>query len=734
MKPLISSFLVQKWFSSWRRKRPASARRPARRCSLRVEALEDRTVPAGLIVDDVPNGVVHQILLNPASPAAVQTGTFDFVGDVDVYRVTFPVSGQATIVLDGGEIPEQTATFLVRQGQSIDLSIFAEGEAVGPYKLTINTIADDFPDFETTAVALHPTTGAGSQSGRIHYADDADYFWFTSRVDGIMTLAMRTPHYSALRSTLAVSSAAGPVAFTNDFFVSKGFLAADAGRDHVVQFQVAPGQTYTVKAFGFGGSVGDYQLLFSVPTDPPGPIDLGEVDAATQAGSIGVPNDQDVYTFTAAGSGWMVIHLQGNTTSFRPKVSLQSVDGGPPAPATTLFQETRLNGTGTAVPPDSGALADWTEDLLVIEVVAGQTFQLLVEGDGGTIGNYQLLLSSHSAASPNHELHGSYSVGNESGNWQLTIVFDAADGPQFIALLVKNGADGPPPPTITAPTFPTAARLAISASPPAPENVPSGASSAGSAQLGNALVSGLLRVAARDNAVQSIAGGQRDLGAALVPVLLGLVTATVGGPLAADDADLVGEQFLVGGKVFEDDSGKGSLEADDVGIAGEKVVLEAKQGDQFILVGETTTNAEGDYSFQIDKPGTYRVRLIPRQGAGATLSTPASYDLILHQASERQSRHFGKQLNRRGAAAPAATPAQPAELQDDAAGRTNSVGGSCDRVFEQWDQHCAQSVEVDGAESSIWLAAGAFAGWAMLPIPRVPTPRRPPRRKPTGSA
>src|SRR5438128_187650 len=87
-----------------------------------LEWLEDRTVPSsGLLgpplIDDVPGNSFATIGLDAAG-AATRTGNIDFPLDVDRYKFISSVTGQTTIKVDGGVIPEQVAPILVTKGQT----------------------------------------------------------------------------------------------------------------------------------------------------------------------------------------------------------------------------------------------------------------------------------------------------------------------------------------------------------------------------------------------------------------------------------------------------------------------------------------------------------------------------------------------------------------------------------------------------------------------------------------
>jgi hypothetical protein len=64
----------------------------------------------------------------------------------------------------------------------------------------------------------------------------------------------------------------------------------------------------------------------------------------------------------------------------------------------------------------------------------------------------------------------------------------------------------------------------------------------------------------------------------------------------------------VGGQVFQDKNGNGVQEAFEPGLEGVRMTLELWQGDEFLPVATTVTDAAGRFSFTRLRPGTYRVR------------------------------------------------------------------------------------------------------------------------------
>src|SRR5262245_24499631 len=100
------------------------------RCRLMLESLEGRLVPSTgpldpAVTDDVPANSFAMISLDGAG-AAMRKGTIDYAGDSDLFAFVSAVTGQTTIKVDGGVIPEQTISVLVAAGQTYAFSVFAD--------------------------------------------------------------------------------------------------------------------------------------------------------------------------------------------------------------------------------------------------------------------------------------------------------------------------------------------------------------------------------------------------------------------------------------------------------------------------------------------------------------------------------------------------------------------------------------------------------------------------------
>jgi uncharacterized protein (DUF2141 family) len=90
--------------------------------------------------------------------------------------------------------------------------------------------------------------------------------------------------------------------------------------------------------------------------------------------------------------------------------------------------------------------------------------------------------------------------------------------------------------------------------------------------------------------------------------------------------------FTLGGQVFVDQNGDGTLAITDTGLAGWTIFLDANANDIFDA-GETstTTSASGIYTFTVSS-GTYRVRQLVESGWGQTTADPPPINVTGNQS------------------------------------------------------------------------------------------------------
>ena len=98
-------------------------------------------------------------------------------------------------------------------------------------------------------------------------------------------------------------------------------------------------------------------------------------------------------------------------------------------------------------------------------------------------------------------------------------------------------------------------------------------------------------------------------------------------------------QINITGTVFSDLSGNGIQDPNDPGVLGATVTISVLSGGNFVPVTSTNTDVNGNYSFSLFQPGTYRVRLLPQATFQQTTANPA--DIVASSGTFNPGINFG---------------------------------------------------------------------------------------------
>ncbi|MBL8796779.1 MAG: hypothetical protein JNM56_22960 [Planctomycetia bacterium] len=698
-----------------------------------------------------------------SSGFGLQLGTLETPDDQDLFAFTATATGQAFVRVGGGD--EQEFVIAVTRGQTYAVLVTGNG----PYALTIHNFADDFPDDKVKNVKLN-AQGFASRAGRINggrvnSADDVDVFRFTAAKSGLMTLTLDDDWWR-FTGDLSVSSDQ-PVAVTYDFTGPQNQFTEFP---RVLQFQVEEGVQYTIQVSGtasgaqprfFAGNPpepgtfedlsADYLLTFSMTEDDFADIPnqghaigldaiIPEGVAGSQSGRIDTPGDQDRFKFTAAEDGYVIValnaalgtELQGRLTTDAPAVDIAL------GPLSSTSTRTWIDADGKGVFTKVGNAALSRDHYVVIQVEAGQTYEFVVAADLGTIGDYTVALAAFSAATP--QVNYSYSNSADDG-LSFEIPAPGLSSPQVL-LTIIIGLPGKPELPLGS-SGGTNARLAVfslpAAYPGAPTvTVPSGPATA----AGNSLLTTLLTVAARDNAVSSsenvvAALGTNGLASSFLASLVVGVIAPGGGGGGGDAAtpiggaefgDRSGKGVRVAGTVFEDLDGNGSRDAGEAGVAGETLVLESLRDGQYVVVETAVTDAQGAYTFANVPAGEYRVRRLAQPGSGAKLTTPASQPVKVTGDGKPTPLNFGKPARRGRTSLDHPEPALGGTAAQVTWHEEADIAPELEQVFKEW----RDLDEPDASSSAWWLgvlplatAVALMQGGATKPGPSLRSGRVP---------
>ena len=251
-------------------------------------------------VDQLP---VQRISLS-GTGSGTQRGVIDMPGDLDAFRFTATLTGVMTVsqqAAPGSSLDSQLfafdaareplannndfygsynslVQFNVVAGQTYYLKAGAYGASIGAYVLALNIEPPSSAPGHSFATAIPLTISATLPTrhpGTIVATGDADVYQFVAPASGLLTVTERATLNSPLDSLLYAFDGSQPI---NNFAGLQALLASndDSGGtlDSLVQFNVTAGQTYFIRAAGFGTSIGDYILTLSyggaTPPDPVG--------------------------------------------------------------------------------------------------------------------------------------------------------------------------------------------------------------------------------------------------------------------------------------------------------------------------------------------------------------------------------------------------------------------------------------------------------------------------------
>jgi hypothetical protein len=648
----------------------------------------------------------------------IQLGTIETPGDADLFAFTAPVTGRAFVRVDGGAISSQELRIDTVTGQTYGILVSDAGSHTGPYVLTIDSIADDFPDATVFPIDLSKTS---TQAGTINYLDDVDNFRFTATQSGVMTLRMQNQPGSDDVSTLQCALSVGGASLTYAISPLRHSAKDTQANDRIVQFNVVKGHQYTIQASGANGSVGSYLLSLSLAVDDfsattPHVITLDSSGTASQTGNVEVPGDQDLFEFTATADGYVVVALipEGSSAS-EPGTNMQGLltfpDPGVVVPG----------GVG-AISLPAGWLANTRDQFAAIQVTKGAQYEFVVSADVNTIGAYTLALATYTSGAMATFTTTTTGFG-DPGKGSVKFDFSTAGPSVQVQVTPLGPVISPISETSPGTTNTRLAAFTLPSSnittPAATVTVPSGQTTS----TANSLIATLLGVAARDNSVPSrdnavaVGPGPSDPPSTLLAILLvGLVAPTPGGG-GDPNTDPV-----ISGTVFDDLDGDGQQTANEPGLAGETVVLEVQKDGQYVVVNTATTDARGAFAFPGVKPGDYRVRLVTLKVSGGDHSTPTSRTVKVMIDSQPTTINFGKASNHGMTRIDRGQPSYRWVADEVVLHDENTPFEAIDRVFGDWDEvGCPASifdaVERDGfARDSLF---GLLAPVAMLGIARI---------------
>lgn len=246
---------------------------------------------------------------------------------------------------------------------------------IGSYELLVHTVptltGDDHSNVAQTSTVIpidqtpdSPTNGKGSVTGVVNSAADADLFNFISPTRGVIDLRLARDGSSTLIGEVTVFDA-GLNIVARKTALSNGI--AD------LTLTVTPGERFYVQIAGSSGTTGAYKLDVSGLTFDDDHADFGQVAIATPlapldfigvsnaAGSIEVPGDSDVFSFTGTGYRTVTLTIDSTSTTLDPIVEVYEIQIDPsltptatnPKIANPILHRIAFNNDGPGIAPDS---------------------------------------------------------------------------------------------------------------------------------------------------------------------------------------------------------------------------------------------------------------------------------------------------------------------------------------------------------------------------------------------
>jgi hypothetical protein len=371
-----------------------------------------------------------------AAPSAIQfdlnhqtsvQGIIGSISDKDVFSFLAPVTGglRVDMAADGNALDslvqaydangrrvainnnylcgnlDASLSMAVQAGQTYYIQASGYRSTLGDYRLDMLFAEDEFGNSLSQAGVIELDAEGGTFSSGIDYRGDYDYIRFVAPVSGAIGVQMSAAAGSVVDSYLVAYNSSGRTLSANNDY-------ARNIRDARVSFLVEAGQTYYLRAMGYRGTVGDYDLTFVVAEDREGNNPAAATDitvdpdqTTTITGGVDYVYDRDYFRFVAPVSGGLTVNMQAADANL--DCFLYAYDS-----------------TGRRMLARNDDIAPGNYDSRVsFYVEAGRTYYIQAKGWGRTTGDYELTFdvsvdeyggSTSSAGQVNLDENGAASV------------------------------------------------------------------------------------------------------------------------------------------------------------------------------------------------------------------------------------------------------------------------------------------------------------------------------------
>jgi uncharacterized protein (DUF3084 family) len=312
------------------------------------------------------------------------TGTLDvslaFLNALGNVNLELFDAAQQLIASSSSTADAEQLSMPVISGQTYYLRVFGAGGAVSPnYSMTINAPelppADSFEENDTFATASVLAASDQTYSNlTINTPNDDDYYSIVPTATGSLDVGLAFLNSQGDVNLELLDGAQQLLA-----------SSASTGDAEQISLQVAAGQTYLIRVFGFNGAMSpNYSMTINAPALPPADV-LEENDTFATASSlaasdqtytnltINAPNDDDYYSLVPAATGTLDVSLA--FLNSQGDVNLELFDAA---------QQLLASSVSTT-----------DAEQVSLAVTAGQTYYIRVFGAGGAVNpNYSMTINA----------------------------------------------------------------------------------------------------------------------------------------------------------------------------------------------------------------------------------------------------------------------------------------------------------------------------------------------------
>jgi len=269
--------------------------------------------------------------------------------------------------------------FPVVAGQVYTIRAGAKGEDTGGDTVYIAP-APPLESFASMPTISLSNTGYATLPGAIGFPGASVQYRFTAPVSGLLAISQQASGGTPLDSVLSVYDASGTLLANDD--------DGGSGRDSLIKIAVTQGQTYYVRAAGFGTSTGQFTLTLATDNfghdfQTASPINLDASGSGRVSGAIGWSGDTDVFQFVLSEPQDLTIALAAAGGTFDGVIQVYD----------SQFNSIAQN--------DDDEEDDY-DSKVSVSLSADQTYYVAVSGHGSSIGGYNLFVGNGLGSDPAH--------------------------------------------------------------------------------------------------------------------------------------------------------------------------------------------------------------------------------------------------------------------------------------------------------------------------------------------